>query len=175
MGFDPVSLAIIGVAGAATSAAGTYGQYQAQSKNAAYQAQVAANNAQIAKQNEELEMQAGSQQVTNNEMKTRAAVAKTKTGQAAGGIDVNSGSAVDVRSGEAETGMLDALTIRTNAARRAYGYAVQSTSDTAESGLLASESKQASEAAPFAAAGSLLSGASSVGSKYAQFSMASDA
>lgn len=173
MGFDPVSMAVIGTIGAVTSAAGTYGSYQAQSANASYQAQVAANNAQIAKHNEALEMQAGSQQTTNREMKARSDVARTKTGQAAGGIDVNSGSAVDVRAGEAETGMLDALTIRTNAARRAYGYAVQSTSDTAESGLLASESKQASEAAPFAAGGSLLTNISSVGSKYAAFENAS--
>lgn len=166
-----LSLAV-GVAGAGMQAAGTYGQYQAQSATAGYQAQVAANNAKIALQNESMEIQSGEQQATNEGMKNRAILGQTKAAQAASGVDVNSGSFVGARAGEAEIGQLNTLTIRSNAARRAYGYAVSSTNDTAQSELLTSESKQASEAAPFAAAGSLLSSASSAGGRYAMWNNA---
>lgn len=171
MGVDPISLTMMGmaVAGAGITAAGKYSQGQATANNAAYQAQVAANNAKIAKQNEELEVESGEISAANSEMKTRARVGATLAGQGASGVDVNSGSFVGVRAGEAELGELDALTIRSNAARRAYGYAVQATQDTAQSGLLETESAQAKKAAPWTAAASLLSSASSIGPKYAMF------
>lgn len=44
---------------------------------------------------------------------------------AAQGVDVSYGSAVDVQADAAMLGELDALTIRTNAAREAWGYQVQ--------------------------------------------------
>jgi hypothetical protein len=65
--------------------------------------------------------------------------------------------------------MLDALTTRSNAAKKAYADSVQATSSTAESGLLSSESSQAADAAPIAATGSLLSSASSVAGNYGKY------
>lgn len=59
---------------------------------------------------------------------------KTQTGQvissqraalASQGVDVNSGSAADVQASSAYLGELDAVTIRNNAAREAWGYKVQ--------------------------------------------------
>ncbi len=49
---------------------------------------------------------------------------------AAQGVDVGSGSAVDVQEDTARQGELDALTIRTNAAREAWGYTVESEGET---------------------------------------------
>lgn len=172
---DPISLgvasAVTGVAGAGISAAGSYEFGMAQSANAAYQAQVVANNAKIAQLNAGLETQSGETAVANEEMKNRATVGATKAGQAASGVDVNSGSFVATRAGEAEVGALNAATIRSNAARRAYGFNVQASSDIAQSQLDTSESEQAASAAPFGAAGSLLSGISTVGSGLSHLQM----
>jgi hypothetical protein len=161
--------AVAGLIGGAISAFGSYMGLESQSANAAYQAQVAANNAKIARQNYNLQIESGEIQVANSEMKLRADLGTTKAGQAASGVDVNSGSDAAVRAGEAEIGTFNALTIRSNNARAAYGYAVEATSDTAESELLTQESEQASAAAPWAAAGSLLSSASTVGSSYGKY------
>jgi hypothetical protein len=158
----PIAGLVAGIAGAGISAYGQYQGMQAQSANAAYQAQVAANNAKIALQNQGMDVASGEVQAGNLGLKTRSMVGTTKAQQGASGIDVNSGSSVQVRSGEAELGTLDALTARSNASKKAYADSVAATGDTAEAGLLSSESTQAANAAPIAATGSLLSGASSV-------------
>lgn len=54
----------------------------------------------------------------------RGAIGAQRAGFAAGNIDVGFGSAVDVQEDAAKLGELDALTIRTNAAREAWGYQV---------------------------------------------------
>jgi hypothetical protein len=52
-------------------------------------------------------------------------VGAQRAGIAAGNIDVGYGSAVDVQADAAFLGELDALTIKTNAAREAWGYTVE--------------------------------------------------
>jgi hypothetical protein len=164
----PIMLATA-IGGAGLSAAGAYSSAEAQASNANYQAQVAANNAAVAKQNATLDTAAGVTQSGNQELKTRAAVGTTKAGQAASGVDVNSGSFPAVRSSESELGMLDAMTIRSNAAKEAYSQQVAATGDTAESTLLSSEASQAKAAAPISALGTFLGQASSAGGKFAQY------
>lgn len=161
--------AIAGAIGGAISAYGTYEGMESQSANAAFQAQVAANNAKIATQNFNLEIESGEQTAINQEMELRSKVATEKAGQAASGVDVNSGSFAAARAGTAETGTLDVMTNRSNTERKAYGYEVAATSDTAESELLSQESQQAATEAPIAATGSLLSSASTVGGSYAKY------
>lgn len=56
--------------------------------------------------------------------KVRGVIGSQRAGFAAGNIDVGFGSAVDVQADAATLGELDALTIRTNAAREAWGYQV---------------------------------------------------
>lgn len=164
-----VPLAIAGIAGTVISAAGQYEQGQATAAASAYQAQVAANNAAIAKTNALMDIQSGEIAAVNSGLKTRAQVGSEKANQGASGVDVNTGSAVNVRAGTAETGMLDALTIRSNAAKEAYGQEVTATSDTAQSQLDTMEGSQAAEAGEIGAAGSLLSGASTVGGNYLKY------
>lgn len=55
----------------------------------------------------------------------RGMIGTTRAEIAASGTDVTFGSAVDVQEDIAVLGELDALTIRTNAAREAWGYKVQ--------------------------------------------------
>jgi hypothetical protein len=165
----PVLGLVAGVAGAGISAYGTYQGLQSQSANAAYQAQVAANNTKIAQQNQSWDVQAGEVAAGNQGLKTRAMVGQTKAEQGASGLDVNSGSFVGARAGEAEIGALDALTIRSAAAKKAYAASVQANNYTAEGQLDTAESTQAANAAPIAATGSLLSSASSVGASWAKY------
>ena len=55
----------------------------------------------------------------------RGLIGSQRAGLAAGNVDVGWGSAADVQADAAFLGELDALTIRTNAAREAWGYQVQ--------------------------------------------------
>ncbi len=164
----PIAL-VAGLAGAGISAAGTANSLEAQGANAAYQAQVAANNQKTAMQNAGMETQSGEIEASNMGLKTRAAVGQVKAKQAASGVDVNSGSAPKVRAAVSELGTLDAMTIRSNAAKKAYGYEVAASSAGAESGLLEQESRQADSAAPVAALGQFLGSASSVGGQYGKY------
>ena len=159
--------AAAGLAGAGVSAYGAMQGASANKQNLYYQAQVAINNAKLQQQNATQEMQTGEVQAGNQGLKTAEQVGTTKAGQAASGVDVNSGSSVAVRAGEAELGMVDQGTVLSNASRRAYGFQVGAASDLAQSQLDVAGGKQAGAAGPIAAAGSLLSGASSVGSRYA--------
>ena len=86
------------------------------------------------------------------------------------GVSVNTGSAADVRAGTEMLGLSDALTIRSNAAKEAYGQEVAATSDIAQANLDRAEGEQAETAGDIGAAGSLLSGASTAGGQYAKFS-----
>jgi len=160
-------LAGIGMAGAGVSAIGAYEQGQATSAAADYQAQVARNNAMIARQNAVWTEQSGVAKETAQGMKTASTVGGIKASQGASGIDVNTGSAAAMRTAAAKLGALDALTIRSNTAREAYGYEVKATSEEARAGLLEMEAKQAKEAGDISALGTFLTGASSVEFKYA--------
>lgn len=164
-----VASAVIGLAGAGVSA---YGQMQAgesRSQAASYRAQVAENNREIAERNAQLVMQAGDTAATNLGLKVRAKVGAQKAAQGASGIDVNSGSAADVRAGTEEIGMLDALTVRSNAAKDAYGELVKATSEEANASLSRQEATYAEQAGEIGAAGTLLSGASSVAGSFGRY------
>lgn len=146
----------------AMGAVGAISSAEAQSQAASYQAQIARNNAQLATENAHWATESGETQAAQQQMKTRAEVGSIEAAQAANGLDVNSGSAVDVRSSANSLGNLDALTIRSNAARQAYGYQVQNTNDIAEAQLDEAQAQSAMTAGTIGAFGSLLGGAGSL-------------
>lgn len=167
------SLAIISavstVFGGISSAFGSMQSGNAAQAAANYNSQVAANNAKIAQQNATLAAQAGEQQVGEQTQKTRATVGAIKAAQAANNLDVNSGSAVDVRSSAAELGELSALNIRSNAARVSYGYSTQESSFKSQSELDKLEGQQSSIAGEVGAAGSVLGGFGDAGLNFSKF------
>jgi hypothetical protein len=174
MGIDPVSIAAIGgmaatAAGGGLKAFGSYEGGQASKAALAYQSQVAAYNSQVAKQNAAWDSAAGEAQANARGLKTRAQVGSTIAKMGAAGVSTNSGSAATTTAGEREIGMLDAMTIRSNASREAYGQEVAATSDTAQSQLDTMEANQAGEAGDIGAAGSLLSSAGTFGGQFAQY------
>ena len=165
------TLATIGtVASIAAGGLGVFGaiqQGQAAKSSANYNAAVAANNAKIADQNAKWAAAEGNANVEAKQLETRQKVAAMKTAQAANGVDINSGSALDVRTSAAELGELDALNIRANSARKVYGYETQSSNATAQSQLDKSEGKNAATAGYVGGATTLLG---TVGDNWDSFS-----
>lgn len=146
------------VAGLAASALGSVASGRQQAASAKYNSQVATNNAAIVQQNATFAGEEGAANAAIEQQKTRATVGGIKAAQAANGIDVNSGSDVDVRSSAAELGELNAINIRSNAARSAYGQQTQASSDTAQAQLDKQEAGYDSEAGYLKAGTTLLSG-----------------
>jgi len=159
---------VAGAVGAGTSAIGTIEGGQATANAASYNAQVAKNNAVVATQNAQFTMASGQERAQAESLKNAQTAGKIKASQAASGIDVNSGSAVNVQQSQREEGELDTQTTLSNAALTAYGYRTQAVNDTAQAGLETEEAEQAPIGADIGAAGGLLSSASSLGLKWSQ-------
>lgn len=156
----------VAVIGAGVSVYSAIEQGNANADMARYQAQVAANNQSIAEQNARLTAASGEAAVNREQLKTRAVVGALKAQEAAHGLDVNTGSAVDVRSSAAELGELNALTVRSNAAREAYGYETQSQNFADQSKLDVAQAGNAETSGYLKGASSLLSGVSSYGREF---------
>ena len=146
------------VAGTVVSAVGAMANADAQAKQAEYQGQVARNNQITANNNAQMAAQAGEIKAFNKEQQTRATVGAIKAAEAGSGIDVNTGTAVDVQAGAAETGMTDALTIRSDAMKTAYGYETQAVGFANQAQLDEMQAENAPITGAFNAGGTLLSG-----------------
>ena len=144
------------MAGAGISAYGQVEQGKATANAANYSSQVAANNATIANQNAAYATAAGETNAAATSLKGRAQSGKIKATQAASGIDVNTGSAVDVQEGNRETNKLDTETVLNNAELQAYGYRSAATGYTAQSQLDTATAEQAPIGADIGAAGGIL-------------------
>ena len=126
-------------------------------------------NAQVAELQAKDALERGAEQESGFRMQVRGAVGAQRAGFAAGNIDVSSGSAVDVQADAAFLGELDALTIRTNAAREAWGFKVQA-SDLRQRAQIArregvyleAAGRTQAQAAYLGAAGTLLGGGASL-------------
>lgn len=157
---------VAGVAGAATSAGGMLMSGAAAQNASNYQAQVARNNAQIAQQNADYAIAAGQAKAATQSLKGAAIGGRIKTTQAASGIDVNSGSAVDVQESQREQEKLDTETTLHNATLQAYGFRTQATNFEAQAKLDELSGKSAKLGSEIGATGSLLSSASALGFKW---------
>ncbi len=163
------------VADAVGGVVGAVGQImssQAAASASKYNAKVNERNAGVATQNAAISGQAGSQQATIQSLKTRASMGDAKTSQAGAGMDVNSGSAVDVQDSIAKIGELDALTIRSNAVKEAYGYATQATNFKSEAALDRFEASNKLTQGYFDATTTLLGSGSKASSSYESYKKA---
>ena len=172
MGFDPITMGAMAAGSAIIGAVGNIEQGQAEANAANYNATIAGFNADQANRNAAMVSEAGSAKAAMQSRETRANFGTERARAAGGGLSPNSDSASDVQTSTAELGQLDAMTIRTNAAKEAYGYQTQSTNFRNEAELDKMSAKQAKTASYYKAAGSLLGGASDAASKYQQFKMA---
>jgi len=108
-------MAAQGVMGAQAAKQAGAAQASADLQNAQY-ADMAANDA----------VKRGAVEEDQQRLQTTGAIGTQRAGFAANGIDVNSGSAANIQDDTAQLGEFDALTIRNNAAREAWGYKTQS-------------------------------------------------
>jgi len=149
----------VSAGGAAYSASAKSGAYS-------YQAGIAEMNAQIARQNAAYETALGEQKAQESGLKTRAQISQTRATQGASGLDVNSGSAAEVRKSEFVLGDYDQSVIRNNAARRAYGFEVESVSATAQASLDRYSASNSLTEGYIGAASSILGAGGSFASKW---------
>ncbi len=164
-----MAAAIMGLAGGVASAYGQIAQSKAAASAAKFNATVSEENAQIATQKAAWAGEEGDQAASKSEMGTAAAAGHIKASQGASGVEVGTGSFADVDKSVKEIGMLDALTIRSNAARQAYGYQTEAYSDKAQTELDQFSAKNDAIAGKIGAASTLLSS----GANAAQYSSGS--
>lgn len=167
---------IMAAAGTATQAVG-----QIKSGNAAKragtaqkaakesEAQLSDYNAQVADIQATDAVQRGQQDEQRVRAGVRGMIGKQRAGFAAGNIDVGFGSAVDVQADAAFLGEQDALTVRNNAAREAWGYSVQAVDlrkraeiTRKEGSMLEAAGKEQQKASRYAAAGTIVGGGASL-------------
>ncbi|MGO9410037.1 MAG: hypothetical protein ACLQCB_04715 [Spirochaetia bacterium] len=153
--FMAIGSMIASVAGAGMSA---YSSMQ----SADYNAQVARNNQTIANQNASIALQQGQQQEENKRIQTGEMVSAIGAGEAASGVNPNEGSALNVRASAAETGELDALTIRYNAN-------MQNRNDIYAGKMYGSQAALDTSQGIYGMMSSILGGASSVSNKWWQY------
>lgn len=97
----------------------------AQQRAAEKSGELADFNAQVAALQAEDAVTRGQEEEQRYRAKVRQTIGAQRVGFAASNIDVGYGSAVDVQVDAAMLGELDALTIRGNAAREAWGFKMQ--------------------------------------------------
>lgn len=166
MAFLAAAAPYLAAAGAAVGAVSAVQQGQAASKAAQFNAQVSRNNQLIAEQNADYAVKAGIRKAEAESMKGRAIIGKLKSAQAASGVDVGSESFQDVIEGATEANVLDTATVLHNAQLEAYGYRSQAKSFEANAQLKNMESDSAETGGYTSGLGTLLSGASSAGTKW---------
>ncbi|MBI5900849.1 MAG: hypothetical protein HZB40_16710 [Rhodocyclales bacterium] len=150
---------------------GSMNQAEQQRSAYEYQSQVARNNAIIAEQNARLAQEQGAQDEQNQRLKVASFYSDQRAQLAANGIDLGVGSAADLLATTKFMGEHDALTIRDNAARRAWAYRAQSQDFTSDASF---KSAAGSNINPFMAgassfmtgAGSMLTSAGGVANKW---------
>lgn len=152
--------------GGITKAIGAFGEGQSQQQMFDYEAGVARLNAQIAYQNAEYAVQTGEHQAMQAGLQGAATSGRIKAAQGATGLDVNTGSTVDVQKSQALINSMNQTTIRSNAAKTAYNYEVQGMGYGAQAQLDTVAGKNAAISGDIGAISSVIGAASSVSSQW---------
>lgn len=134
-----------------------------------YRGQVAANNAKIERANMEATLAAGQTEESMSKLRTGQLIGEQKAAQAANGVRVDVGSPAQVRQSTANVGAIDAAMIHYNAARAAFGQQALAANYDAQAKLNRRAGTGALIEGLGKAGSSILSGASSLSSKYAQY------
>ena len=144
-------------AGIAIAAYGASRKASAEKSAGKSQQAVAEYNAQVSDLQADDALARGMQDETRQRLKARGLAGSTRVAYAAAGIDISDADSTfaDVQANAATLSEIDALTIRTNAAREAWGYRTQATNQRAGGQI-------AMVAANNRAIGALVSGASSI-------------
>lgn len=126
----------LAVASMAFQAYGAYQQSQSAKDAAEYQSAVARNNATVAEWQAQDAIKRGESDEARQRLLTKQLKGTQTSKLAANGIDISEGSALNILSDTDWMGEQDALNVRDNAAREAYGYRQQGANSSANAGLL---------------------------------------
>ncbi len=173
---EPTTLAI---ASLAATAIGGYMQYQAQNDAAdaaqaqgAYQAAVANNNAIIAERMAVDAEDRGRNAEQEQRLRTRQLIGQQRVQFSANGVRLGDSGTINTEADAAAFGELDALTLRANAQREAYGYRTQGMNFQAEGALASAAGRNRASNLRTQAFGTALSTAGSVAGKWYTFNEA---
>lgn len=172
MGIETLAIGglVASVGSSLFGAMGASNKADAEAASYDYKASVARNNAILAERNAQQATAAGAVAGQVQDLKTKNMVATQLVTQASNGLDVGSGTNVNVRESAAAIGHLDTLTILSNAAKNAAGFRAQGMNFEAESRLDTSSAGYAKQAGDIGVMSSLLGGASSFGDKWLGYS-----
>lgn len=169
----PVALAIgstvATVAGAGVSYVASQQAAAATAKQNEYNAQVAENNQRIADNAAQDAIARGDVSEQTKAYQTAQAIGAQRVALAANGVDVNSGSAVDLQSDTAAAGTLDQLTIKNNALRESIGYQNQGINYGNQATLDEQASQDTLAGGALKGTASLISGAGAVSQQWFNF------
>lgn len=157
---------LLNFAGAMAGAAGQRQAAEAKAQEMEYQAQVDENNRKVAEWKAADARARGAKEEAALRVKVAALKGRQRSALAASGVEVGSGSALDILGDTAALGELDALTIRSNAEREEYEQKVVASNLSANAGLKRMGANNARIAGKMNARTSLLQGAGSVASKW---------
>lgn len=167
----PQAFAGLGMGGSALGgligAAGSEYMGQAQANMYNYQAGVAQINSQLATQNENYAIASGNVQGQQIGMKGRAQLGATRVGFGAG--NVAGGSTNRVEASETELTQQSEAVNQANAAKKAYGFNVQSAEQTAQAGAYQAAAQTSLTSGNIGAISSIIGGATGVASQYMQY------
>ena len=154
-----LAVTMVGVlAGAATSIVGGVMAHD----SAEYNAEMEENNAKIAQQNAQLAIDQGNEDERNQRLKTQQLIGQQRSAYGASGVVVDQGSAMQTVLDTTKMGEYDALTIRDNAKKQAWGYNTQASNFKSQAGIYQNSADNAWIGAVGGVGSSLLSGASSM-------------
>lgn len=160
---------------AAGTASGFFGQRRAgkaAQQQGDYQGAILDQNAGVADQQAADAIVRGAEAEGRSRAGTSQLTGSQRAAMAAQGIDLNSGSAADVQSNDQALGDLDALAIRRNARREAWGFKTQAANDRAQANLARMGGAGAAASANNASVGTLMSGALDLYKTYDAFKIA---
>lgn len=169
---DPSTIGAISLAGSGLgSLISGFGEKKASDATAkmyGYKAGIADLNRLVALNNRDYSLTTGDLEAQRYGMKARQVGGSIIAKQGASGIDLGTGSSVDVQKGHQYVTALDMATIRNNAARKAFNYQVEAETAGLQSQMYKAAAKDTKAAGNIKLAGSLISGATSVSSKWLQ-------
>lgn len=163
--------ATMAIASLAMTAAGTVVQTsaamqasKAQKQAYEYQAAVSRNNQKIAEWQAQNEIAKGQEAEIEQRRKIAALKGSQRAGLAAKGLDISTGSALNILTDTDYLGELDVANIRSNAERAAWAARVQGSNEAANAELLTMRAE--AENPLMTGAGTFLSGAGSVADRW---------
>lgn len=171
---DPVSAGVSAVSMASSIAGGIMGakgaqaQAQGQAQMYMYQAGLSRLNRKIAEYNERETMRATEIAAVQLGLKQGQQMGRIRAGQAASGLDINSGSLAAVRQSQQETFQFDQGLLRYEGAKKAYGYKIEALGHNLQKKMYEAAAENALVAGKYAASASILGSVGSVSSKWLQ-------